>query len=62
MTKTPIISLLVLALVPGLSTAEERLSDIVLQMQRLQQEMQQLRGKVEVQQHQIDTLKKQVQD
>jgi len=62
MKKTPIISLLVLALVPGLSTAEERLSDIVLQMQRLQQEMQQLRGKVEVQQHQIDTLKKQVQD
>jgi tol-pal system protein YbgF len=62
MKKIATISLLLIGLAPGLSMAEERLSDIVLQMQRLQQEMQRLRGQVEVQQHQIDTLKKQVQD
>lgn len=57
------ISLLIFTAAPALSAAaEERLSDLVLQIQRLQQEMQQLRGQVEVQQHQIDTLKKQIQD
>lgn len=53
---------LVLVILPGASAAEQRLSDLLLQIQRLQQEMQKLRGQVEVQQHQIDTLKQQVQD
>jgi tol-pal system protein YbgF len=39
--------------------ADQRLSDLLLQMQRLQQEVQQLRGQVELQQHEISTLKRQ---
>ncbi len=59
----PTLILSTFALAPGLSwSAEERLSDLVLQLQRLQQEMQQLRGQVEMQQYQLDTLKKQQQD
>lgn len=54
---------LILFLLPGLATgADQRLSDLLLQMQRLQQEMQQLRGQVELQQHQLDTLRRQQQD
>jgi tol-pal system protein YbgF len=57
------LSLLAFTIVPGVSlAADQRLSDLVLQMQRLQQEMQQLRGQLEVQQHQIDTLKRQQQE
>lgn len=39
--------------------ADQRLSDLLLQIQRLQQEVQQLRGQVELQQHEISTLKRQ---
>lgn len=39
--------------------AEQRLSDLLLQIQRLQQEVQQLRGQVELQQHEISTIKRQ---
>lgn len=38
--------------------ADQRLSDLLLQIQRLQQEVQQLRGLVELQQHEIATLKR----
>jgi tol-pal system protein YbgF len=36
--------------------ADQRLSDLVLQVQRLQEEVQQLRGRIELQRHQISTL------
>ena len=39
--------------------ANQRSSDLLLQIQRLQQEVQQLRGQIERQTYEIDTLKKQ---
>jgi len=39
--------------------ADQRLSDLLLQIQRLQQEVQHLRGQIELQQHEISTLKRQ---
>ncbi len=50
-----------------ISTLERRLenqglADIVLTLQRLQQEVQQLRGEVELQNHTMDALKKQQRD
>lgn len=51
--------LLVLALVPAFSVAaDQRLSDLLLQIQRLQQEVQQLRGQLELQNHELSTLKR----
>lgn len=50
----------VLTVTPVFSSAvDQRLSDLLLQIQRLQQEVQQLRGRVELQQHEIATLKRQ---
>ena len=40
----------------------QNLSDIVLQLQQMQQEMQQLRGEVEMQKHAIDALKRRQRD
>jgi tol-pal system protein YbgF len=58
-----ILPLLVLTLFPMMSwAADQRLSDLLLQIQRLQQEVQQLRGQVEVQRHELDTLKRQQRD
>ena len=58
-----ILPLLALTLFPTASwAADQRLSDLLLQIQRLQQEVQQLRGQVEVQQHELDTLKRQQRD
>lgn len=42
--------------------SEGNLSDVQLQLQRLRQELQQLRGMIERQQYQIDTLKRAQQD
>jgi tol-pal system protein YbgF len=54
---------LICALAPVLSLgADQRLSDLLLQIQRLQQEVQQLRGRMEVQQYLISTLEKQQRD
>jgi len=51
---------LIVALTPSFPAfADQRLSDLVLQVQRLQQEVQHLRGQIEVQQHDIATLKQQ---
>jgi len=50
---------LILAVSTTSALADQRLSDLLLQMQRLQQEVQQLRGQVELQQHEIATLKRQ---
>jgi tol-pal system protein YbgF len=56
---TPIF-LLMLGLLPAFPVAaDQRLSDLLLQIQRLQEEVQQLRGRVEVQGYQISTLEKQ---
>lgn len=58
-----ILPVLILALVVAFpASADQRLSDLVLQIQRLQQEVQQLRGQVELQQHEISTLKRQQQE
>ena len=55
-----ILPALIVTLVPAFSAAaDQRLSDLLLQIQRLQQEVQQLRGQVELQQHEISTLKRQ---
>jgi tol-pal system protein YbgF len=54
------LSVLMLSLAPTLPVAaDQRLSDLLLQLQRLQQEVQQLRGRIELQQHEISTLKRQ---
>ena len=54
-----ILSILILAAAPALSiAADQRLSDLLLQMQRLQQEVQQLRGQLELQKHELSTLKR----
>jgi tol-pal system protein YbgF len=54
------LSVLILTFGPTFTAlAEQRLSDLLLQIQRLQQEVQQLRGQVELQQHEISTLKRQ---
>lgn len=51
---------LIFTLAPTLSVAaDQRLSDLLLRIQRLQQEVQQLRGRVELQQHDISTLRRQ---
>jgi tol-pal system protein YbgF len=51
--------LLVLGLLPAFPVAaDQRLSDLLLQIQRLQEEVQQLRGRVEVQGYRISTLEK----
>jgi len=42
--------------------ADQRLSDLLLQIQRLQEEVQQLRGKLEEQQHQISILESRQRD
>jgi len=39
-------------------TADQRLSDLLLQLQRLQQEVQRLHGRIELQQHDLSTLKR----
>jgi len=58
-----ILPVLIFALVAASPTsADQRLSDLLLQIQRLQQEVQQLRGQVELQQHEISTLKRQQQE
>lgn len=55
-----ILPILMVALGPASPAfADQRLSDLLLQIQRLQQEVQQLRGQVELQQHDISTLKRQ---
>jgi len=54
---------LICALAPVLSLgADQRLSDLLLQIQRLQEEVQQLRGRMEVQQYRISTLEQQQRD
>lgn len=59
--RLPVILLVsVFTLVPVFTaSADQRLSDLLLQIQRLQQEVQQLRGQVEMQQHDLSTLKRQ---
>jgi TolA-binding protein len=53
------LSLLMLGLLPAFPVAaDQRLSDLLLQIQRLQEEVQQLRGRVEVQGYRISTLEK----
>ncbi|MEA3276831.1 MAG: tol-pal system protein YbgF [Pseudomonadota bacterium] len=42
--------------------SNQSMSDLLLQIQRLKQEMQKLRGQVELQQHEISTLKQQQRD
>lgn len=60
MTLRAILTILILAIGPTPpALADQRLSDLLLQIQRLQQEVQQLRGQVELQQHEISTLKRQ---
>jgi tol-pal system protein YbgF len=60
MTLRTILTILVVSLGPtSPALADQRLSDLLLQIQRLQQEVQQLRGQVELQQHEISTLKRQ---
>jgi len=56
-------SVLMLSLAPTFPVAaDQRLSDLLLQIQRLQEEVQQLRGRIELQQHEISTLKRQQQE
>jgi len=58
-----ILSLIACALLPAASvTADQRLSDLLLQIQRLQQEVQQLHGRVELQQHELATLRRRQQE
>lgn len=58
-----ILPVLVFTLAPTLCiAADQRLSDLLLQIERLQQEVQQLRGQVELQQHELSTLKRQQRD
>jgi len=50
---------LLFTLIPAFPvTADQRLSDLLLQIQRLQQEVQRLHGRVEIQQHELSTLKR----
>jgi len=54
-----ILSVLVFILTPAFSvTADQRLSDLLLQIQRLQQEVQRLHGRIDLQQHELSTLKR----
>lgn len=63
MKRQAILPVLIFALAAASpSSADQRLSDLLLQVQRLQQEVQQLRGQVELQQHEISTLKRQQQE
>jgi len=59
----PALCVLIVTLAPALPVcADQRLSDLVLQIQRLQEEVQQLRGKIELQQYDIEILKRQQRD
>jgi len=50
---------LILTLIPAFPVvADQRLSDLLLQIQRLQQEVQRLHGRVEIQRHELSTLKR----
>jgi tol-pal system protein YbgF len=44
------------------AASDQRLSDLLLQIERLQQEVQQLRGQIEVHEHEIATLRQQQRD
>lgn len=47
---------------PGSGSGDPGLSDLVIEMHRLQQEVRQLRGELEVQQHRLDSLERQQQE
>ncbi|WP_089724138.1 tol-pal system protein YbgF [Candidatus Thiosymbion oneisti] len=59
MSLRAILSVLVCILIPAFSVAaDQRLSDLLLQIQRLQQEVQRLHGRVDLQEHALSTLKR----
>jgi len=54
---------LILAMAPAYPIfADQRFSDLLLQVQRLQEEVQQLRGRLEVQAYELSTLRRQQQE
>jgi len=59
MSSRAILSVLICILIPAFPVAaDQRLSDLLLQIQRLQQEVQRLHGRVDLQEHALSTLKR----
>ncbi len=55
--------ILLFILAPGFSVAaDQRLSDLLLRIQRLEREIQQLHGQIEMQQHELSTLQRRQQE